>query len=377
MKKLTWLMLALVGSWCLAENLIEEETKAIVMPQWQVTLHSRTQYSPGMAVMNAEGIYFTHYVGNENCPGRNVIRVDLKPGHAERVAAELTCVFNIKTDGTHIVVQYANEPGRGPMRYAVWKEGQRLEDLSGTLPEAVLNKHGARVAFARDFGGVDPQKKSSVKEIDFGNERLLVDSVEGGPTYWDLTSLRNPKFRGDVPLKVGANHLTSLIQDLGEDLSGEHAYFQLAVGDRGFARFLVGNLKRNTAEGPFTLGSDEGLGDEWTSVAANEWAIASPRFFCPTQFGFVVYESSIGGDPKAISYYESASAKFRRAAVPGERFLTGVSYARNGLVISNAGNREIFWMGNDKSQFVAGEGFLEADIRRNPRLPAVEATGPK
>ncbi len=340
-------LLAIVCSWSFANE-------GFVRPEWQVTLADKLPFSPGLAVLAEDKLYFAEWTGNKRCLARNVYAIDLLD--AERKPsriAKLDCVEELHVNDRDLYVLHDQKVS--------WWQGDRFVPLE-QAPIELQSDHRTRMKFISDYTEDETSPVPQGDEFRGGLWTFLDQAQASGKLYLDAYS-----DRALLPYPVETDgQMAEKLSRLFVTSDGEFLVVQ--AGGRVFPEWWIYHLKEEVP--PERVGSQEPMG-RVSEVGFDRMAFRQPQFTQAAPGGWLVYEASDNAkDSRGLFFVDIKKRSAARVWIARDRFLSGMSVAREGIVVSHPGLRRIEWYGADEDAFTIGKEVFDSDITRNEMISA-------
>lgn len=326
-------------------------------PGWEITLGEFGEiYRPGMALMIGNNGYFTNATGKKDCPGKNIFHFPIVSGRREPTElAKVECLLDLQTDGHSLFVTYRNA---NTTTIASVGEGGRLIPVGHLqkLPEIQRNAHEARLAWVLDY--VDKPKPESEPALLSGARLSLSRRAQGG-VWFDLFSHQGTPALAAPAFAPGATPAVEVFPSQ----DGKFLFLLEDLGDWT----KIQSVNTTSANGPVLITGEQVPRDssEWDF---RDWSVRSAQFYGGIPGGAYVYEGARDAQMVSGIYLMLPQInRIKRVALPSAKFLSGVSFARGGFLVSRPSQRTVQWYGNDREVFTQNEVAV-SDIRRNPAV---------
>lgn len=359
-------------------RLLKSEKRVVILSL------SDTKLRPASAVYQAssKAIYFTEQTPFEDCPARDIWKVELPKAKGERrkapeKIARLSCVWQLRSEGDQITVTFSLNDGlvrtvalspkqtewkdpiaRTSPDFAAWRW---KKDLLSNLEDEPLFLDRLHLHAAKLLAGKKLILSAARKGARSGDGLALVHigldkkDDETPPLAW---TLELPK---DFNHSEDPHDLFSFM-GTGEEIYG---LFNGANDSDRLARIVVWNTSKTK---PGTLAPSYVLGHDtpyrfrtaWTEQSAKDWSARRVWWVTNTENGIVFSDSTVKlNEWPIVAYFsprlkDTSTAFIRLPAIDGKG-LSGLSYYSGGIIATYGARQLVIWHG-EASPFGEGVG---------------------
>jgi hypothetical protein len=315
------------------------------------TLLQGSKYSPVLAVVVNNSLYYSDQRNQGRCRGRNLYRADLNSGAKDIPVRIKECVTALRADENFLYM--ASDDGGG--HSTVVQVGTADSPTAKHAEEAFLQLiaairfHWDVVAQKENLSMLDRRASWSVAH---DGSISYVKYFPGAAPKIAVAHLLQELTVFSVALNLPPNlsrlqqlHLSELGASNGKIFAGftdpnddGDLFSALAVIDLKTQRLidLVGSA---------TASADSDFGD--AGIFSEKWSNRKLRYLAPTQYGFVVADrTDYDQEVKRIAYYSPEEKKLYRLNVPSQD-VGGLFFYKGGLVISQPINGSVIWTGSN------------------------------
>lgn len=370
---------------------VKEERETLTRPRVGVILASLhgTSLQPAMGLLSQDSkrIYFSNHQKTSDCMGQDVWEVGLDGSAAPKRLAEIGCVLQLSLGHDGVIVRWKDTAKNQFFVHAVQSENalKSFAQIQGPAfpkgqwqwKKSLLERHpqGIRLAESEWLAQVYKGFRFvglSGKAEDLATTQLLslslkeTDNAES-PLLFTFSEMAKDRTQIDLSrIVLREFHLTTydwaLITYRGKNSDSQMSGFFLVDTSKGVVSKSLG------AAQPY----ESAL--EWDALGGKEWAVRDLDYSALSAMGMLFYDQTPnrGSEHRAVSYYSpwlssDDSALFTRVKGLPALEVSGLSVAKEGLLLSFANEQTIVWFGKKNI-------FDEAKFKsRRPNLREMSA----